>query len=225
MEVFMPGHTLLILGAALGLLGCNSVSVSVDGSSAEGVQSAFFIEEDGAYGSDGLIQIYLVSFSDACTAYEGFQDEVNDLDWLNFDLLDDIEDIWTEYYPETFEETIIKIRVDDPDDSVAGLDFKGVDWNDGLSDDDEAKATFTRYKQALDDDYWQAWAFGGETDEYVESWVSDDGDLSVAGHTENTSIRGSFVTTLADADDGDDEGDVTFRFNADRCREYESELW
>jgi len=225
MEVNMPGRSLLIVGAALGLLGCNTVSATVDGESADGIQSAFFIEEDGAYGSDGLIQIYLVSFADACVAYEGYQDEVNDLDWLNWDLLDDIEDIWNEYFPEEFEETVIKIRVDDPDDSVAGLDFKGVDWNDGLTDDDETKATFTRYKQALDDDYWEAWAFGGDTDDYVELWVSDDGDLSVGGHTENTSIRGTFTTTLVEPDDGDDEAEVTFRFNADRCQEYESEIW
>ncbi len=221
----MPVRTVMIASAALGLLGCNSISVNVDGSGADGIQSAFFIEEDGFYGSDGRIDVYLLSFSDACTTYEAYADDISDLDWLNWDLLDDIEDIWNEHFPETFEETVITIRVDDPDDPLSGLDFKGVDWNDGLTDDDEAKASFTRYKQALDDDYWEAWAFGGDTDEYVETWVTDDGDLSINGHKENTSIRGSFTSTLVETDDGDDVGDVTFRFNADRCTEYESEVY
>jgi len=213
------------MGALLSLTGCNSVSTNVDGSGAEGIQSAFFIEEDNYYGSDGLIQIYMVSFSDACVAYEGYHDELNDMEWLNWDLLDEVEDLWNEYFPETFEETVITLRVDDPDDNIAGLDYNGVDWNDGLTDDDETKAAYTRYKQKLDDDYWEAWAFGGDKDEYVETWVTDDGDLTVSGHTENASIRGTFTSTLAETDDGDDVGDVTFRFNADRCQEFESEVF
>ncbi len=216
----------LLTAAAVLLMGCNSVSATVDGASAEGIQSAFFIEEDGYYGSDGIIQIYLTTISDGCTTYESYHDEINDLDWLDLaNLAEEYEEIWTEHFPETMEETLIKIRVDDPDDSIAGLDYKGVDWNDGLQDDDETKASYTRVYQALDDDFWENSLFGGDTDDYLESWVSDDGDLSVAAHTVNESIRGTFTTSFAETDDGDDEGDATIRFNAERCQELESEIF
>jgi hypothetical protein len=224
MEDHMPVRPLILVVAALALsglalAGCNSVNATLDGQSAEPIQSAFFMEDDGYYGgNDGQVVIYLVSFADACTVYENYWDEFNEMNWFgNWDALEDLEDLWAENFPETFELTELVIRVDDPDDSVAGLDFKGVDWNDGLDDDDETKATFTRYKESLDEDFWEAFIFGGDTDDYLEYWVTDDGDMSVGGHTPNESIRGSFTTTLVDWDDGDDESEVTFRFNATRC--------
>ncbi len=226
MEVLMSVRTLLIVSVALVLAACNKVSANVEGENARGVQSAFFIEDDGYYGSDGLIRVYLVSFSDACTAYEGFWDDFNDLDvWGNLDLWEDVEDLWAEYYPEEFEETQLNIRVDDPDDAITGLDFDGVDWNEGLSDDDETKATYTRYMQALDEDYWQAWVFGGDTDDYAESWVTDDGEMTIGAHNPGESVRGTFTSTLAETDDGDDVAEVTFRFNATRCEDFEDEVF
>lgn len=222
----MPGRPLFIALAALGLAACNSVSATIESESTEGVKSAFFVEDDGHYGSHGLIQVYLVSVEDGCTTYGDFYDELNDMDWWgNWDALDDVEDLWADYFPETFEETILTIRVDDTDDSVAGLDFKGVDWNDALTDDDETKGSLSRYKKLLDSDYWETWAFGGDRDDWVETWLTDDGEMSIAAHTPRESIRGSFDSTLVQADDGDTVDDISFRFSAAHCPDFEDELF
>ncbi len=223
----MKVQALTSVVAALALAACNSVSATLDNDPTDSIKSSFFIEKDGFYGADGIVQVYLVTFSDACTSYEAYWDELNEMNWWgNWDVLDDLEDLWAENFPETFEETVISIRVDDPDDSVAGLDFKGVDYNDGLTDDDETKATLTRYKQWLDEDYWEGVFFtGGDTDDYVEAWNTDDGDMSIGGHRPTETIRGTFTTELVEPDDGDLESSATFRFNASHCEELEDEIY
>ncbi len=222
----MKVRTIIAVTTALSLSACNSVSATLDNEATISIKSSFFIENDGHYGSDGIMQVYLVSFTDACTAYESYWDELNEMSWWgNWDAFDDLEDLWAEHFPEEFEETVITIRVDDPDDSVAGLDFKGVDYNDGLTDDDETKGTLTRYKRWLDEDFYETFYTGGDIDEYAVAWNTDDGDMSIGGHSPGETIRGSFITELVDTDDGDHESDATFRFNATHCDEFEDEYY
>ena len=115
------------------------------------------------------------------------------------------------------------MRVPDKDDDLSGEDFKGVDWDEYLEDNDESYASITHYKQLLDEDYWSGDV--EDYDDYYESWFSDGGDLKVKGHKPGDRISGKFETEAAETDDGDDAGEIVIRFDAPRCTGVEKYLF
>ncbi len=193
----------------LALSACNNVNGKVDERSVN-INTAVFVEEDDYYGNDGVIMVLLATHGLNCeewvSASDDFEDDLNNLDF------DDAIDEWEASVPEDFWVWDIKIRVDDVDDKNKG-EWDGVDWDDPITDDDEAKVLarhWTEYPEEEDllGDVWTG-----------DDWYhSDEGVLNINGHTPGESIRGNFATMMVD-EDGDTEGEVTIHFNAARCRD------
>lgn len=194
----------MIIGLAA-LVGCNSVSGQVDALKID-INTAVFVEDDEAYGNDGAIIILMATHGLNCEEWYDFEDDFNDqLQALD---LDDAEDIWKEILPEDFWSLQITMRVDDIDDKQRGNEYTGIEWDEPISDDDEAgiyAAHFTDYIDA--DDIF---------DNISDGYLSDEGIMTVTGHSPGEQIKGRFETSMKDLD-GDPEGDVTVRFNAARC--------
>ncbi|MCB9758675.1 MAG: hypothetical protein H6739_02445 [Alphaproteobacteria bacterium] len=208
--------SLLLLALATG---CNAVSGDVDGDPVD-IDDAFYIEDDNAFGDDGLIQVFLLGIPDACAVTAEFLDDFDDADSPS-----ERADAWKDNFPEEFWEFQVWIRVDDVDDELAGQELDGIDWDDALESDDEVGILARRYHDHPDDESFSWWgAFTGDATDYYETYRSDDGDAKISGHSPGESIRGSFGTTMVDAD-GDDEGEITLRFSAQRCRDVEDELF
>ena len=193
----------------LALFACNSVSGDIDTYKVN-INTAVFVEDEEAYGNDGSIQILLASHGLSCEEWYDFTDDF----WDQVQALDfeDAEDEWKEALPEDFWELTIVMRVDDIDQKQRGLEYTGVDWDDPIADDDEAKIHVSHYTDYPDaDDIF---------DDIADHYVSDEGILQVTGHSPGEHIKGNFKTTVKDLD-GDTEGEITVRFNADRCEQLE----
>jgi len=193
----------------LGLLGCNSVSGQIDAFKIN-INTAVYIEDDEAYGSDGAIQILLATHGMDCAEWYDFEDDF----WDEIQALDleDAEDEWKASLPEDWWLFNVIMRVDDIDEKQRGFEYTGVDWDEPLTDDDEARVLVAHY-----DDYPDA---DDIFDDIADNYSSDEGILQVTGHSPGESIKGNFQTTIKDID-GDTEGEVTIRFNADRCDDLE----
>lgn len=206
---------LWIAVSALALSACvgNNVQGKVDNDKVH-VIDAVFIEQEDFYGSDGVILVELSELSDGCEAAGGFWDDL-----VGATDADVVATSWADHFPEEFWSLQIVIRVDDPDDDLGGEEFSGVDWDELPGDDDEVTASIYRYTDHLDEDYWTG-AYR-EYDDYFDLWYSDGGDMKIHRHVPGERISGVFTTEAADADDGDDAGEITIHFNAVHCPDYE----
>lgn len=209
------------LTVALGaLVGCTSVSGDIDGERPQG-NNAFFIQDDEARGSDGIIQVVVTDVPDACTTWTAFMDDYSEgLSELD---LDDVLDAYTDNLPETYWVQVITFVVDDVDDDLGGTEYDGIEFGDPLDDDDEFSVSAvhqTRYPD--EDDFELSDIWSGDRD-WEESYYSDEGSGKISGHTPDESVRGSVEVGWKDAD-GDRVGEGSISFNADRCLEYEDLL-
>lgn len=193
--------------------GCTSVSGTVDAYDTP-VNTAIYVQQDDGYGSDDAILVLVGSHGMNCEEWADFEDDFGDAlgEWD----FEGAEDVWKETLPEDFWQWSLSIRVDRLSDDLAGEDWDGVDWDEGVGEDDEAKLATVHYTDWPDADDWNT------INEISDNYVSDGGTLSIGGYSEEKSIRGTFKTQMVDSD-GSDEGDITFRFNADHCEALEDE--
>ena len=215
-------RSILLLTALSLTTACTTVSGEIDGENPAG-QQAFFIQEDEAYGEDGQIQVWMSDVpDDACGTYNDFLDDRND--GLASFSVEEVVDAWNENLPEQAWLTVLTFRVDDVRDDLSGLEFKGVDWDEPLEDDDEMHAVSTyKNRHADEDDFELGDIISGDYD-FVESWRSDEGSGKITGHTPDESINGTFSAIFVDGD-GDDVGELDLRFKAQRCRSVEAEVY
>ncbi|MCP4810627.1 MAG: hypothetical protein GY913_33220 [Proteobacteria bacterium] len=195
--------------------GCNSVSGTVDAYDTP-INTAVYVELEDAYGDDEGILVLLASHGLSCEEWADFEDDYADAVWDDL-TLDDAADVWRETLPEDFWDWAINIRVDRLGDKLKGDEWEGVDWQDGLTDDDEAKIVATHYTDWPEEED----ILTGLVD-VSDTYRSDDGTMKIQAYSEGKSIRGKFETQMVD-NDGSDEGDITLRFSADRCEELERE--
>lgn len=217
----MTRTLLLLTGLAL-TTACTTVSGEIDGENPSGGQ-AFFIQEDEAYGEDGQIQVYLTDVpDDACEAFANFYDDYNE--GVGNLSVDDVVEAYTDNLPESYWLTVLTFRVDDVRDEQGGLDFKGVDWDEPLEDDDEMHVRTTFQERFPDEDDFELADIWNNDYDFYESWRSDEGTAKVGGHTPSESISGRYEGYFVD-DDGDDVGEMSLRFSAQRCRPVENEIY
>ncbi|MCB9794191.1 MAG: hypothetical protein H6741_15860 [Alphaproteobacteria bacterium] len=210
--------TLLALGLTA-LTACTQISGTIDGEEVDYLHGAY-VEDDNYFGDDGLILIYLAQFEEPCAVYTEFLDDFNDADSPQ-----ERAEAWQDNLPEEFWELQIWLRVDDVDAELGGAEFSGVDWDDAVEEDDEAAILGRRYKDHPSEGSFAWWGgFTGESTDWFETYRSDDGQVKVQGHDPGESIRGRYDTRMVDAD-GDQEGEVTVRFNAQRCRDAEDYIF
>jgi hypothetical protein len=221
METFMTRSILLLTALAL-TTACTTVSGDIDGESPSG-PNAFFIQEDEAYGEDGQIQVWMTDVpDDACGTYSDFLDDYYDA--LNSFSVEEVVEAWNDNLPEQTWLTVLTFRVDDVRDDLSGLEFQGVDWDEPLEDDDEMHAVSTyKNRHADEDDFELGDIISGDYD-FVDDWRSDEGSGKVTAHSPDESIRGTFSAFFVE-DDGDDVGELDLRFNAQRCRSVENEVY
>lgn len=198
---------------------CNTVYGEIDGEEVP-TDNAFYVEAEDYFGSDGLLIVFLSHEDMDCETMADFLEEMDEAD-------DDNERVYTwEYYnPEEFWEVQIRLRVDDPDDELAGQELDGSDWNSVLSDDDEVSVAATHYTDYPTENSFNWWGWvTGEVTDYYESYTSDGGDGKIQAYDPGEHIRGVVTTEMVDRE-GDSEGEVTYNFSANRCREIESDIF
>jgi len=205
--------------AILTLAACNSVRGAIDGDDVPGLATSFFVENDDAYDNDGAILVVLSSVDLGCEGYadarEDLEDEINALD------VDGFIELWEETFPEDFWEVYIQFRVDDVDDSAARIDFDAQDWDDGLSEDDDAGMFMHHYTEYPD---WSLFNLDFNLlADARDTYISDEGTVAVRRHKPGELISGYFDAPMVDLD-GDDEGEARVSFSAQRCTAMEDYL-
>ncbi|MED5374111.1 MAG: hypothetical protein VX899_24050 [Myxococcota bacterium] len=211
----------LSLPLLVALSACTRVSGTVDGESPDAVE-AIFIQNDEAYGSDGSIQVWISDVPESCDAFAEFYNDLPE-DWWDWLDTEEIVDAYERNLPEQHWLTKVTFRVDDVDDELGGLEFKGVDWDESLADDDEMKATTYFQERYPEEDELDVEGLLGGDQDWGETWYSDDGDGKITGHTPDESLRGNFAAEFVDSD-GDDQGELSLSFAATRCRDLEDAL-
>lgn len=196
-------------------LGCTHVYGTIDGEEVP-VSSTFYAESERYFGNDGLIVVYLGYAEGGCEMMSAFLEDMDDADGGS-----ERVDVWEEYMPEDFWDIRLMIRVDDPDDEMAGVQLDGADWDTILGDDDEISVTARHYTDYPTENSFTWWGWvTGEVADYYDTYVSDDGEGEINAYDPGAHIRGSFSTEMVD-EDGDSEGEVTYNFSANRCRDIE----
>jgi len=195
--------------------GCaNHVSGEVDGQRVE-VVDAFFVQGEDVYSSsgDGLLTVVVSGVEDSCEVYTSLEEDME-----QFNNAEDRARIWEAHFPEDFWQIALQIRVSDPDDEkeVRKGEYVGVDWYDELEEDEEVSGEVRHFEEHLTPAY-----FEGGTERGVESYWTDEGELSVDAFRSEEKLSGRFDTEVVD-DDGDDEGEVTIHFQARHCDELQS---
>ena len=172
---------------------------------------AIFIDRDDVYGEgDGIIQVYMTSYPDACETLTGYLEDLEDEDDP-----DGAADSFRERFPEEMWLVELGLRVDDPDADLKDTELDGVDWDEWLEEEDEAYGVVLQYTDHLDEDCFA----GGECDA-VETWVTDGGEMVIERHEPGERLIGEFETTLVEGE-GDEEGEISILFDAVQCEDLE----
>jgi hypothetical protein len=202
------------------LVGCNSVTGKVDGVTIHAA-SSFFVQEADAFGDespDDLVTVFVSTMASSCRTVEDLADALTESDDA-----EEASDAWRSIARKKFWELRIFVRTSDVDLALGDTTVAGLTWDRDLTERDQTYASIYRYKDWLDEGYW-------ETEEdpanvYRDYWYSDEGELEIGSHTPGDRITGSFTTTAADPETGDEAGDITISFDAYRCVGAERELY
>lgn len=203
--------TLALLLAPLGA-GCNAVSGKIDDQGAS-ISGGYFIQDDDLLGDNGVIQIFLSGNKDSCEHDAAYNDAIDDADDYA-----DLESAWAENFPDDFWQVNLTVISDNVNADLSGEEWSGGDWDKWSIEDGDAGGGATHYTALLDEDYFsqaEPWH------DYHDSFVTDGGTVTVKSHEPGESISGTFETTMRkyddDLSDSSDAGDVTIRFQVERC--------
>ena len=198
-----------------GCFGGTSFSGEIDGDAPK-LRNAYFIQEDNYYeGGDSQIAIIVSDLDDPCVVDELLQADLEDAG----NDAGDLEEAWESNVPEDFWEFLLVVRVGDADDDLSKSVLEGVAWDEVTEKDEQVYGIITHYVDHLDEEYWLG--YFNDLDDYGKFWYSDGGDLEIDKHKPGEMIKGRFISEAADPNDGDNEGDFTVDFKAERCKPME----
>ena len=204
----------------LGLLGCqtNTIDATIDGEPVD-VKSGIFVQERGYYNDEeGLVRVIVSDVGNPCEAYTEWYLALAsvDLEDVFTGDLGYLEDVWAEEFPEDFWDGEVWMRVDDPRDDLTDEEFTGEPANTLLlSDAGTSMGFLNHYTDHLS---LTDLLTGDDRTRYP----FDGGALTITRHEPDERIVGSYLTTVTDSDDVEQE--VTVVFDADRCEDLEDAI-
>jgi fermentation-respiration switch protein FrsA (DUF1100 family) len=179
------------------------------------LKESIYIQQ--AESGPGAVRVFLTGVPDACATFTGVNADLAEADSPSA-----AGEAWAAWLPPEHWTVTTTMMVEELSADLTGAEFQGTAWNEPASEPGQVSATFVRYWQTLDQAYWGG---SGASEEYVSTWWSDGGAGAFDGARVGESLRGEFETTAADTLDGTAAGDVTLRFDADRCPELEALLF
>ncbi|MDP6935349.1 MAG: hypothetical protein QGG40_20685 [Myxococcota bacterium] len=208
----IPRRSLAVLVTLPACGGGTLVTGSVGGTDLPKMQSALFVEATDLYDDSGLVQLYVTDVDDACSTFTAYQEDISQAQGA-----DDFATVWSSHFPDRFWRINIVMRIADPSVSNGGETLTGVSWDESLQGPGEAYGHLFAYTDTLDEAYWN---HDADDADYVTTYRTDGGSLTIDRHTPSQRLSGSFETSTVDSE-GSGQGELDIQFDASHCAELE----